>query len=60
MTCYEPDEDETARRQIREDHDERQDEINYPIIVRRGNAVTPKRLTWTQRIKRAFRIAIGR
>ncbi len=52
---YEPSEDETARRQIREDYEERQEEINYPIVIQRGKAPAPVKLSWWQR----FLIAIG-
>ncbi len=62
---YSDSEDESARRQIREDHNERQEEIgyppgNYPIVIRRGTPPAPVKLTWLRRLKRVWRIAIGR
>ncbi len=51
-------EDETARRQIREDYDERQEEVNYgiyPIVVQRGKPVAAVPMTWWQRVKRFMR-----
>jgi len=55
---YEPSEDETARRQIRYDYDERQEEINhgiYPIVVHRGKAPAPVKLGWWKRFTLRFR-----
>lgn len=55
---YEINEDESARRQIREDYEDRQDEINYcPVIIPRGKV---PRLSLWKCFKIAFRIAIGR
>ncbi len=63
---YSDSEDETGRRQIREDYEERQEEVNYgltpgnyPIVIQRGKAPVLRLSRW-KRLRSAFLIAIGR